>query len=309
MKQNEIGVILNISLIIAEPNPVNNAIASSRNTTSVTLSWDKPLDSKPEYTYKVTLSGHLPIMITGTEFVTVAQLNPGTGYTFSVFTLAADNTSADPVYVSSTTVPSKPGAIAVMALSNISISLSLGRPVDMGDTQYNFSIIYGSASSSDVSFNEITNSTKIQDLQSGTNYTISVTTVVQGGVKSEAVVLNQFTKPNPVNNAIASSRNTTSVTLSWDKPLDSKPEYTYKVTLSGHLPIMITGNEFVTVAQLTPGTGYTFSVFTLAADNTSADPVNVSSTTGKDTNCFNRSFSLTKVDCLICSKSYNHVFK
>lgn len=115
-------------------------------------------------------------------------------------------------------------------------------------------------------------------------------------------------EPNPVNNAIASSRNTTSVTLSWDKPLDSKPEYTYKVTLSGHLPIMITGNEFVTVAQLNPGTGYTFSVFTLAADNTSADPVYVSSTTGKDTNCFIRSFSLTKVDCLICSKSYNHVF-
>lgn len=91
------------------------------------------------------------------------------------------------------TVPSKPGAITVMALSNVSISLSLGRPVDMGVTQYNFSIIYGSASSSDVSFNEITNSTKIQDLQSGTNYTISVTTVVQDGVKSEAVVLNQFT--------------------------------------------------------------------------------------------------------------------
>ncbi|XP_055505635.1 receptor-type tyrosine-protein phosphatase eta [Leucoraja erinacea] len=132
-------------------------------------------------------------MITGNEFVTVAQLNPGTVYTFSVFTLAADNTSADPVYVSSTTVPSKPGAITVMALSNVSISLSLGRPVDMGVTQYNFSIIYGSASSSDVSFNEITNSTKIQDLQSGTNYTISVTTVVQDGVKSEAVVLNQFT--------------------------------------------------------------------------------------------------------------------
>lgn len=81
----------------------------------------------------------------------------------------------------------------MMALSNTSISLILERPVGMEVTQYNFSIMYWISNSSDAFFNEITNSTKIQDLQSGTNYIISVTTVVQGGVKSEAVLLNQFT--------------------------------------------------------------------------------------------------------------------
>lgn len=82
------------------------------------------------------------------------------------------------------------------------MSLSLGRPVDMSVTQYNFSISYRTGNSSDVSFSESTNSTTIQDLQSGTNYTIFVTTV-QGGVKSEAVVLNQFTRKWDANSLVS----------------------------------------------------------------------------------------------------------
>ncbi|XP_051885407.1 receptor-type tyrosine-protein phosphatase H-like [Pristis pectinata] len=183
-----------MSLIIAEPNPVNNVIVLNHTTTSVTLSWDQPFDHKPEYTYKVAVNGNLSTNVTENEFITVTQLNPGTRYIFRVFTLTADNTSADPVTVSSTTVPSKPGAINVTALSNSSISLSLGRPVDMEVNQYNFSITYRAANRSDGSLIESSNSTTIQGLQSGTNYTIVVTTIVLGGVKSEAVVRSQFTR-------------------------------------------------------------------------------------------------------------------
>ncbi|XP_051885657.1 receptor-type tyrosine-protein phosphatase eta [Pristis pectinata] len=265
--------------IFTKPNPVNNVIVLNRTTTSVTLSWDQPFDHKPEYTYKVAVNGNLSTNVTENEFITVTQLNPGTRYIFRVFTLTADNTSADPVTVSSTTVPSKPGAINVTALSNSSISLSLGRPVDMEVNQYNFSITYRAANRSDGSLIESSNSTTIQGLQSGTNYTIVVTTIVHGGVKSEAVVRSQFTQPNPVNNVIVLNHTTTSVTLSWDQPFDHKLDYTYKVAVNGNLSTNVTENEFITVTQLNPGTRYTFSVFTLTADNTSSDPVTVSWTT------------------------------
>ncbi|XP_069756731.1 receptor-type tyrosine-protein phosphatase eta-like isoform X2 [Narcine bancroftii] len=265
--------------IFTKPNPVSSVTVSNHTTTSVTLSWDRPFKHKPEYTYKVTVSENIPGMITAQESITVTQLSPGTGYSFSVFTLAADNTSADHVNVSSTTVPSKPATITVTAFSNSSISLSLGRPVDMTVTQYNFSITYAAANGPERFLIESTNSITIQDLQSGTNYTIVVTTVVHGGLKSQAVVLNQFTKPNPVRNIAVLTRNTTSITLNWDKPISYKPEYTYNVTVSGNFPVMLTAQQSITVTQLSPGTGYTFSVFTLAADNTSADPVNFYSTT------------------------------
>lgn len=103
MRQYEIAVILNITLIISEPNPVIEVTVRNRTTTSVTLSWGRPVDHKPEYTYKVVPSGNLSIMMTADELITVTHLNPGTGYTFSVITLAADNTAAEPVNVSSTT--------------------------------------------------------------------------------------------------------------------------------------------------------------------------------------------------------------
>lgn len=104
MSRCEIDVILNISLIFAEPNPVTNVTVLNRNTTSVTLSWVRPIDHKPRYRYRVETRENPSSNSTVTnESITVAQLDPGTRYTFSVFTLAADGTLADPVTISLTT--------------------------------------------------------------------------------------------------------------------------------------------------------------------------------------------------------------
>ncbi|XP_067902160.1 receptor-type tyrosine-protein phosphatase eta isoform X1 [Heterodontus francisci] len=263
-----------------KPNHVTKVTLLNRTTTSVTLSWSRPFNHKPEYRYRVETTGIPPSNKTvANESVTVAQLNPGTEYTFNVLTLAADDTSAEPATVSFTTVPSKPGAIIVTSFTNSSISLSLGKPTGMNVTQYNFSVMY-SSSNGNSSFIVPTSSTTITDLDSGTNYTITVTTIVPGDVKSEAVVINQFTKPNHVTKVTLLNRTTTSVTLSWSRPFNHKPEYRYRVETTGIPPSNKTvANESVTVAQLNPGTEYTFNVLTLAADDTSAEPATVSFTT------------------------------
>ncbi|XP_041054370.1 receptor-type tyrosine-protein phosphatase eta isoform X1 [Carcharodon carcharias] len=173
----------------------------------------------------------------------------------------------------------KPGEIMVTNITNSSISLSWDRPADMNGTEYNFSITYRPSNQTDSKL-EVVNFTTIIGLLSGTNYTITVATVIDNETKSESVVTTVFTKPNVVTNLSLVNRNTTSVTLSWVHPSDHKPEYRYRVETTGDPSSNITvADESITVAQLNPGTNYTFRVFTLAADETSADPATVSLTT------------------------------
>uniref|UniRef100_UPI00398EBC90 receptor-type tyrosine-protein phosphatase eta-like n=1 Tax=Pristiophorus japonicus TaxID=55135 RepID=UPI00398EBC90 len=218
-------------------------------------------------------------VIERTNSTTITDLEAGTNYTISVTTIVSGDVKSEAVVINQFTIPSKPGAITVTSFTNSSISLSLGKPTGMNVTQCNFSIIY-SSSNGNGSVIERTNSTTITDLEAGTNYTISVTTIVSGDVKSEAVVINQFTKPNPVTNVRVLNQNTTSVTLSWDRPIDHKLGYSYRVETRGDPPSdHIVVEDTITVAQLNPGTRYAFSVFTLAPDRTPADSVNVSHTT------------------------------
>ncbi|GCC29159.1 hypothetical protein chiPu_0007596 [Chiloscyllium punctatum] len=177
----------------------------------------------------------------------------------------------------------KPGDIVVISVTNVSISLAWGRPADLNGTQYNFSITY---SSSDTSGNKtaVSNFTTITDLLPGTNYTIAVATIIVNGSGNDPVVKNVFTIPNAVTNIILVNRNTTSITLRWDRQSDYKAEYRYKVETIGDPSSNSTvSNESTTVVDLNPGTKYTFRLLTLAGDETASDPVTISFTTGKET--------------------------
>ncbi|XP_078271016.1 receptor-type tyrosine-protein phosphatase eta [Rhinoraja longicauda] len=252
--------------IFTAPNPVSNVTVSHRNTTSITLSWNQPFGNTSEYMYKVVLSDNLRTKVTADLFIVFMNLSPGTEYTFSVFTLVAENTSAGPVNISTATVPSKPGAIIVTDVSNSSISLSLGNPANMTINQFYFNISYGIASDRNNSLNESSNFTTIQDLQSGTNYTISVTTVIPAGVESEAVVLSQFTNPNPPGPITVTNFNNSFISLIWGAPMDmDNGSYTFKITYTnGSAEIFMTVNSTSTIIpNLVSGTNYTICVATI----------------------------------------------
>lgn len=85
-----------------------------------------------------------------------------------------------------------------------------------------------------------------------------------------------------MSNVKVSNRSTTSITLRWNQPFGHRSDYTYRVVLRDNPLPKVTADEFIVFMNLEPGTEYTFSVFTLVAENTSSDPVNISTATGKN---------------------------
>ncbi|XP_048463095.1 receptor-type tyrosine-protein phosphatase eta [Rhincodon typus] len=363
-----------------KPNPVRNVQIAHVTTNSITFNWTQPLEYGNEYSYRVetkksgTSSGNIRNKIVTNEQITVEDLIPGTNYTFSISTLAADNTSADAVMASSytrpiqiptenitvdnngttrtliiswdappgnvekffvyvqdtggatqvqsadstlpltftnlqpgreysvtvvtnsgpfnetsdivrgVTVPSIPGAINVTDFGTTFITLNWGQPADMVTGNFSFNVTYHDGSVTK-SVEENTLSTRITNLTSGTNYTISVATVGPGQLQSDFVSISHFTKPNPVNGLQIVQFDSTSINLSWARPEQYKVEYRYRILTAGNTPPMFddgnqtVANENVTVTGLIPGTKYMFSVITLAGDGTEADPVSISNYT------------------------------
>ncbi|XP_078076609.1 receptor-type tyrosine-protein phosphatase eta [Mustelus asterias] len=173
--------------------------------------------------------------------------------------------------------PAKPGKIMVTNVTNTSISLTWDRPEDMNGTQYNFSITY---SPDEIGLKiEVVNFTTIPGLLPGTNYTISVMTIIANGTKSEPVVANIFTMPNEVLNVMVVDVGTDFVFLNWTRPPDYKNGYQYMILTEGNPnPTGENGNitvriENATIKGLTSGTKYDFTITTVTADGTRGDSV------------------------------------
>ncbi|XP_043562355.1 receptor-type tyrosine-protein phosphatase eta [Chiloscyllium plagiosum] len=263
------------------PNAVTNITLVNRNTTSITLRWDSQADYKAEYRYKVKSFGNPSSNNSVTdESITVVDLSPGTNYTFSVLTLAADGTASDPVTVYFTTVPNAVTNVTLVSRNATSITLRWNRQSDYkAEYRYKVETIGDPPSNSTVN----DESTAVVDLNPGTKYTFRVLTLAGDGTASDPVTVSFTTVPKAVTNVIRVNRNTTSITLEWNRQADYKAEYRYKVETIGDPSSNSTViDESVTVVDLNPGTKYTFSVFTLAADGTSSGPVTVSFTTGKE---------------------------
>ncbi|XP_060695157.1 receptor-type tyrosine-protein phosphatase eta [Hemiscyllium ocellatum] len=260
------------------PNAVTNVTLVSRNTTSITLRWNRQADYKAEYRYKVESFGDPSSNNSVTdESITVVDLSPGTSYTFSVLTLAADGTASDPVTVSFTTVPNAVTNVTLVNRNTTSITLRWSRRSDYkAEYRYKVETIGDPSSNSTVNVE----STTVVDLNPGTKYTFRVLTLAGDGTASDPVTVSFTTVPKAVTNVTLVNRNTTSITLGWNRQSDYKAEYRYKVeTIGDPSSNRTVVDESVTVGDLSPGTNYTFSVFTLAADGTSSDPVTVSFTT------------------------------
>lgn len=77
------------------------------------------------------------------------------------------------------------------------------------------------------------------------------------------------TVPKAVTNLIAEFVNTTAIKLTWLRQSDHKPSYSYEViALLGAMMVKngSTENETYTFSMLSPGTLYTFKVFTVVEE-------------------------------------------
>ena len=91
-----------------------------------------------------------------------------------------------------------------------------------------------------------------------------------------------FLGPFSVTGLTAVTLNTTAVRLSWNKPPQYKPDYTYQVNTTGcGSKNENQSREGADISALTPGTNCTFCVFVRAADGTEGEASCISQYTSK----------------------------
>ncbi|XP_053545324.1 receptor-type tyrosine-protein phosphatase beta [Bombina bombina] len=261
-----------ISKVTTRPYPVNNLTISSK-TDSITLNWSKPYEYNNNYTYKVQTD--VSSTIVQSESATISNLTPGKAYTFTITARAYNETEGDSVSVTGCTYPTPPGSIYFISNGTNIISLSWGDPINMTNVTKSFNITYSSALGNGTVSSNNTNVT-LQNLSSGTKYTITVVTVADCQYQSSSVNSEVTTRPYPVNNLTISSK-TDSTTLNWSKPYEYNSNYTYKVQTD--VSSTIVQSESATISNLTPGKTYTFTVTARAYNETEGDSVSVTGCT------------------------------
>ncbi|XP_068116011.1 receptor-type tyrosine-protein phosphatase eta-like [Hyperolius riggenbachi] len=270
-------------------------VSSYQSVNSLVARWAAPA-GKVDY-YNISITGDVNNTIqTNTTSVAFSGLSPGREYTVTVQTVSGScSNTASPV--TEATYPSPPGNITFDTVGSDSISLSWGDPGNMNGVIRTYGVAFGSLSvinnaivqtildsvSSYFSWTTSDNtSVTLQNLTSGTNYTIVVVTVGVRGYWSIPVSRNVFTKPRTVNYLQATNLTVNSAYLYWSRPEEYQSAYSYRVltniTSSSSTLINDTTvtSESATVMGLTPGETYIFTVYTVAADGvTESDPVSI----------------------------------
>ncbi|XP_026524087.1 receptor-type tyrosine-protein phosphatase eta-like isoform X2 [Notechis scutatus] len=76
--------------VYTKPSSVFNIIVEDVSTTMVNISWESPDAARSTYSYRILINGSSDT-ISPTTSSAISDLNPGTNYQFSIYSIAADN--------------------------------------------------------------------------------------------------------------------------------------------------------------------------------------------------------------------------
>ncbi|KAG7468403.1 hypothetical protein MATL_G00142530 [Megalops atlanticus] len=248
------------------PNPVIDLKASPLSTSSVRLEWMRPIGAQSTYTYRALISGPSGFEknnTTQTNNVTIPDLEPGTRYNCTVTAVISNDISSPPESTFCYTKPETVGNLTAEAVNKTAINITWNRQNDHKDT-YSYQVSISQAGSLIQNKTTSSESISIGSLSPGSNYTCSVTTVVND-VQSDPATTSVFTKPGGAAN-IKAVGNTTSMTVTWDSPTGNVTSYNIKINNNRQLISNRTelSNRTVVFSNLRPGQIYTVSVITVS---------------------------------------------
>ncbi|XP_036789915.1 interferon-induced very large GTPase 1 isoform X3 [Oncorhynchus mykiss] len=243
----------------------------SVDTTSAAVSWNQPpgLD-QTQHHYQI--SYHCPgtephITTTSTHSITLSDLQGGTQYSVTVCTVLENGMQSQLVSTTLTTVLPAPDQLTVDSVDTTSAAVSWNQPPGLDQTQHHYQISYHCPGTEPHITTTSSHSITLSELQGGTQYSVTVCTVLENGKQSQLVSTTLTTVLPAPDQLTVDSVDTTSAAVSWSQPpgLD-QTQHHYQI--SYHCPgtephITTTSSHSITLSDLKPATQYSVSVCTV----------------------------------------------
>ncbi|KAG9334574.1 hypothetical protein JZ751_007510, partial [Albula glossodonta] len=183
-----------IQIHTKEPSAPENLRVEEVWSRSVRLRWDTPTKMEGvSYTYSITYTcdGEEPKeQSSGSSSSTadLCDLKPGVEYSFSICTVLHNGNRSRACSAQACTRPSPPGKLKISFVCETSARVSWDRLKGMEGVPHTFRVTWGNPREQSESFTTYENSTVLSHLRPGTDYSISICTVLQStGLQSESV--------------------------------------------------------------------------------------------------------------------------
>ncbi|KAJ8406506.1 hypothetical protein AAFF_G00300800 [Aldrovandia affinis] len=256
------------------PNPPGAIEVQEQTTSSINISWGRPSDMDlGQYNFTVFLHGR-QLMTTDHSWALVGNLMSGTQYNISVATVGPMEYQSTPVTKSTTTRPQFVSQLRGAVITTSGVKLVWEQPEPKEGYTYFITVAYPNSSLANQTANGT--SVTIEGLQSGHNYTFTVTTWASDGTTASPESITLFTRPFPVRELAAEPRNTTAVFLTWRQPQWYQVGYSYRVETTGCTPSPKNQSEDSTstfVTDLRSGSNCSFTVYSQARNGIEGEPV------------------------------------
>ncbi|XP_055770835.1 fibronectin-like isoform X2 [Salvelinus fontinalis] len=260
-------VFTTICTILPAPDQLT---VDSVDTTSAAVSWNQPpgLD-QTQHHYQI--SYHCPgtephITTTSSHSITLSDLQGGTLYSVTVCTVLENGKQSQLVSTTLTTVLPAPDQLTVDSVDTTSAAVSWSQPPGLDQTQHHYQISYHCPGTEPHITTTSSHSITLSDLQGGTQYSVTVCTVLENGTKSRLVSTTLTTVLPAPDQLTVDSVDITSAAVSWNQPpgLD-QTQHHYQI--SYHCPgtephITTTSSHSITLSDLQCGTQYSVTVCT-----------------------------------------------
>uniref|UniRef100_A0A8C5X5E3 Receptor-type tyrosine-protein phosphatase eta n=1 Tax=Malurus cyaneus samueli TaxID=2593467 RepID=A0A8C5X5E3_9PASS len=259
-------------LLFTEPSPVLDLKAEYVGETSVNLTWSVGNATSGLYTYRIQFeNGTSGKNLTSND--TKAQITgliPGTKYNFTVFAVAADNTTGEGVLTGFVLPFTEPSPVLDLKAEYVGVTSVILTWVmnDSASDSYTYRIqIVNGTSGKDLTSNDT--KAEITELIPGTMYNFTVFAVAADNeTEGEGGFIFLYTS-NPVLDLKAEYVGVTSVILTWVMNDSASDSYTYRIQFeNGTSGKDLTSNDTkAEITELIPGTMYNFTVSAVAADD------------------------------------------
>ncbi|XP_055765125.1 interferon-induced very large GTPase 1-like [Salvelinus fontinalis] len=229
---------------------------------------------------------------------TLFYLQPGTEYTIHVSTVLNNGKQSEPISTTIFTIVPAPESLNVHSVTTSSATVRWNQSHEFEETQHHYQISYHRSGKEKHIITTSLQSNTLHVLKPGTQYSVTVCTVLENGEQSQLVSTTFNTYPTPPGNLVIWSYSATSAKLIWDRPDGIEDiQHHFRVTWcynANPIESFTTKENCGNVTDLTPGKKYTITVCTIDERNMESEPVCTSLHTKLTLKLFMQKLGLTQ---------------